>query len=149
MAYLGGFDGTSNVLAGERFGVPTYGTMAHSWVQSFESERASFEAFADTYGDDAIYLIDTYDTVDGAERAVAVAADRGVRLGGVRLDSGDLVELSKTVHEIVDDAGIVVSSGVDEYFFREFFDADGVATAFGPGTALTTSKDAPDSGVVY
>lgn len=148
-AYVGGFDGTSNVLAGERFGLPTYGTMAHSWVQSFESERASFEAFADVCGDDAVYLIDTYDTVDGAKRAVAVTDDRDVRLGGVRLDSGDLVELSKSVHEIVGDADIVVSSGVDEYFLRDFFDGDGVASAFGPGTALTTAKDAPDSGVVY
>ncbi|SNZ03737.1 nicotinate phosphoribosyltransferase [Natronoarchaeum philippinense] len=148
-AYLGGFDGTSNILAGQRFGVPTYGTMAHSWVQSFESERAAFEAFADVYGDDAVYLIDTYDTVGGAERAVAVADDRGVRLGGVRLDSGDLADLSVAVDEVVDDADIVVSSGIDEYALREFFDSGGVADAFGPGTALTTSTDAPDSGVVY
>ncbi|ELY66496.1 nicotinate phosphoribosyltransferase [Natronococcus jeotgali] len=148
-AYVGGFEGTSNVLAGERFGVPTYGTMAHSWVQSFETERASFEAFADSYGDDAIYLVDTYDTVTGAERAVAVADERDVRLGGVRLDSGDLVALSKRVAEIVGDAGVVVSSSVDEFFIRTFFDDGGVATAFGPGTALTTSKDAPSSGVVY
>jgi nicotinate phosphoribosyltransferase len=148
-AYVGGFDGSSNVLAGERFGVPTYGTMAHSWIQSFETERASFEAFADSYGDDAIYLVDTYDTVAGAERAVAVANERDVRLGGVRLDSGDLIDLSKAVSEIVDDAGIVVSSSVDEFFLREFFDGGGIATAFGPGTALTTSKDAPSSGVVY
>jgi len=148
-AYIGGFDGTSNMLAGERYGIPTYGTMAHSWVQSFESERASFAAFADVYGDDAIYLVDTYDTITGAERAVAVAADRDVDLGGVRLDSGDLTELSKQVREIVDDASIVVSSSVDEFFLREFFDDDGVASAFGPGTALTTSADAPNSGVVY
>ena len=148
-AYVGGFDGTSNVLAGERFGVPTHGTMAHSWVQSFDTERDAFDAFADAYGDDATYLVDTYDTVRGTERAVAATADRDVRLGGVRLDSGDLIELSKDVHGIVGDAGIVVSSGVDEYFLREFFDRGGVATAFGPGTALTTSKDAPDSGVVY
>jgi len=137
------------MLAGEQFEIPTYGTMAHSWVQSFESERASFAAFADVYGDDAIYLVDTYDTVTGAERAVAVAADRDVDLGGVRLDSGDLIELSKRVREIVGDASIVVSSGVDEFFLGEFFDDGGVATAFGPGTALTTSADAPNSGVVY
>ncbi|XVH33705.1 nicotinate phosphoribosyltransferase (plasmid) [Haloferacaceae archaeon DSL9] len=148
-AYIGGFDGTSNLSAGERFGIPTYGTMAHSWVQSFDTERASFEAFADVYGDDAIYLVDTYDTVRGADRAVAVTTDRNIRLGGVRLDSGDLIELSKEVRETVGDAGIVVSSSVDEYFLREFFESGGVATAFGPGTALTTSKDAPDSGVVY
>ncbi|WP_276256188.1 nicotinate phosphoribosyltransferase [Halomontanus rarus] len=148
-AYVGGFDGTSNVLAGERFGVPTYGTMAHSWVQSFESERESFEAFADVYGDDTVYLVDTYDTVRGAERAVAVTDDRDIRLGGVRLDSGDLIQLSKDVQDIVGDAGIVVSSGVDEHFLGEFFDRGGVATAFGPGTSLTTSKDVPDSGVVY
>jgi nicotinate phosphoribosyltransferase len=148
-AYVGGFDGTSNVLAGERFGVPTYGTMAHSWVQSFESERDSFRAFADSYGDGAIYLVDTYDTVSGTERAVAVADERDVRLGGVRLDSGDLTALSKEVSEVVGDADIVVSSSVDEFFLREFFADGGVATAFGPGTALTTAKDAPDSGFVY
>ncbi|MEY7851147.1 nicotinate phosphoribosyltransferase [Natrarchaeobius sp. A-rgal3] len=148
-AYVGGFDGTSNVLAGERFGVSTYGTMAHSWVQSFDTEREAFASFADVYGDDAIYLVDTYDTVRGAERAVTVTDERDVRLGGVRLDSGDLIDLSKDVSEIVGDAGIVVSSGVDEHFLRTFFDGGGVATAFGPGTALTTSKDAPDSGVVY
>jgi len=147
--YIGGFDGTSNMLAGERFDIPTYGTMAHSWVQSFENERESFAAFADVYGDDVIYLVDTYDTVSGAEQAVAVAADRDVDLGGVRLDSGDLSELSKRVREIVGDASIVVSSGVDEFFLREFFDDGGVATAFGPGTVLTTSTDAPNSGVVY
>ncbi|UHQ96099.1 nicotinate phosphoribosyltransferase [Natrinema halophilum] len=148
-AYIGGFDGTSNVLAGNRFGVPTYGTMAHSWVQSFDSERESFEAFADCYGDDAIYLVDTYDTIGGAERAVSVTEERDVSLGGVRLDSGDLIDLSNEVNEIVGDAGIVVSSGVDEYFLVEFFEEGGVASAFGPGTAVTTSKDAPDSGVVY
>ncbi|WP_255171047.1 hypothetical protein [Natrononativus amylolyticus] len=82
-------------------------------------------------------------------RPVRTHHDGGVRLGGVRLDSGDLGALSKDVHEIVGDAGIVVSSSVDEYFFGEFFADGGVATAFGPGTALTTSKDAPDSGVVY
>jgi nicotinate phosphoribosyltransferase len=148
-AYVGGFDGSSNVLAGARFDLPTYGTMAHSWIQSFGSEREAFEAFADSYGDDAIYLVDTYDTVRGAERALAVTGERGVRLGGVRLDSGDLIALSKEVREVVGDAGIVVSSGVDEHFLREFLENGGVATAFGPGTALTTSKDAPDSGVVY
>ncbi|MDG5761267.1 nicotinate phosphoribosyltransferase [Natronococcus sp. A-GB1] len=148
-ASVGGFDGSSNLLAGERFGVPTYGTMAHSWVQSFETERASFEAFADSYGDDGIYLVDTYDTVRGAERAVTITDERGVRLGGVRLDSGNLIELSKAVDDVVGDAGIVISSSVDEDFLREFFDAGGVATAFGPGTALTTSVDAPSSGVVY
>ena len=148
-AYIGGFDGTSNLLAGERYGIPTYGTMAHSWVQCFESERASFEVFADVHGDDSVFLVDTYDTVRGAERAVAVAEERDVRLGGVRLDSGDLIELSKSVSEVVGNAEIVVSSGVDEYFLREFFEAGGVATSFGPGTALTASTDAPDSGVVY
>ncbi len=149
-AFIGGFDGTSNTLTGERFGVPVYGTMAHSWIQSFENERAAFEAFVDEYGEDSILLVDTYDTIRGLELAEDVAAERGVDITGVRLDSGDLVELSKAAAEkLPDSMGVFVSSGMDEYRIKEFLDADGVATGFGPGTALATSADAPKLEIVY
>ncbi|MFB6362140.1 MAG: nicotinate phosphoribosyltransferase [Halobacteriales archaeon] len=149
-AYIGGFDGTSNALTGERFGVPVSGTMAHSWIQSFESERAAFEAFVDQYGEDSILLADTYDTHRGVELAKAVAAEQGVDIAGVRLDSGDLVALSKAAAETLPDSmGVFVSSGMDEYRIKEFLDAGGVATGFGPGTALATSADAPKLEIVY
>jgi nicotinate phosphoribosyltransferase len=149
-AFIGGFDGTSNTLTGERFGVPVYGTMAHSWIQSFENERAAFEAFVDEYAEDSILLVDTYDPIRGLELAEDVAAERGVDIAGVRLDSGDLVELSKAAAEkLPDSMGVFVSSGMHEYRIKEFLDADGVATGFGPGTALATSADAPKLEIVY
>jgi nicotinate phosphoribosyltransferase len=148
-AYVGGFSGTSNVAAGEAFDIPVYGTMAHSWIQSFEREREAYEAFIDVYGEESILLVDTYDTVEGAKLAMDVARDAGVDVAGVRLDSGDLTALSKEVSDIVEDAGIFVSSGVDEYAIREFLADDGVATGFGPGTSLTTSGDAPSLDAVY
>ena len=148
-AYVGGFDGTSNVAAGRAYGLPVFGTMAHSWVQSFPSERAAFEAFLDVYGERSVLLVDTYDTVNGAKTAAAVAADRDTEIAGVRLDSGDLVELSKAVAPIVGDVGVFVTSGIDEYAIREFLTRGGVATGFGPGTALVTSADAPSLNAVY
>ena len=123
--------------------------MAHSWVQSFESERAAFEAYVEEYGEASILLVDTYDTLQGVERAKAVADDLGVDIAGVRLDSGDLVALSQAAADRLDDEGIFVSSGLDEYEIRRFLEAGGVATGFGPGTALATSADAPKLELVY
>lgn len=148
-AAIGGFDGTSNVAAGEAFGLEVFGTMAHSWVQAFETERESFEAFVDVFGADSALLVDTYDTVEGAKIAGEVAEAAGVDLGGVRLDSGDLATLSKRVREVLPDAPIFVSSGMDEYAIREFLESGGVADGFGPGTALVTSSDAPKLEAVY
>ena len=148
-AYIGGFDGTSNVAAGRAFGLPVFGTMAHSWVQSFPTERDAFEAFLDVYGERSVLLVDTYDTVNGARTAAAVAADRDTDIAGVRLDSGDLVGLSKEVAAVVGDADVFVTSGIDEYAIREFLTSGGVATGFGPGTALVTSADAPSLDAVY
>lgn len=148
-AYIGGFDGTSNVASGELFDIPIYGTMAHSWIQSFETERAAFETFVDEYGDESILLIDTYDTVAGAKIAREVAAENDVDLAGVRLDSGDLTALSKEVHEILEETDIFVSSGVDEFKIREFLTNGGIGAGFGPGTALVTSTDAPKVEGVY
>ncbi|MHB9285937.1 nicotinate phosphoribosyltransferase [Halobacteriales archaeon Cl-PHB] len=149
-AYCGGADGTSNEVAGERFGLPVFGTMAHSWIQSFPSEREAFEAFVDVYGEDSVLLVDTYDTVAGAKTALAVARDSDVDVRGVRLDSGNLAALSREVRAFLpDDMDVFVSSGVDEFFLRDFFADGGVADGFGPGTALTVSKDAPSLNPVY
>jgi nicotinate phosphoribosyltransferase len=148
-AYVGGFDGTSNVAAGKAFDLPVFGTMAHSWVQSFPTEREAFEAFVSVYGEDSVLLVDTYDTVGGARTAMEVAESQGVDVAGVRLDSGDLVALSKEVADVVGDADVFVSSGVDEYKLKSFLSAGGVATGFGPGTALSTSADAPKLDAVY
>ncbi|MFB6155085.1 MAG: nicotinate phosphoribosyltransferase [Haloferacaceae archaeon] len=147
-AYVGGFDGTSNVAAGELFDLPVYGTMAHSWVQSFPSEREAFEAFVSVYGSESVLLVDTYDTVEGTRLAMDVAAAEGVDVAGVRLDSGDLVALSKEVSEFFD-GDVFVSSGVDEYEIDRFLREGGLADGFGPGTALTTSTDAPKLEAVY
>ncbi|MEF8774569.1 MAG: nicotinate phosphoribosyltransferase [Halobacteriales archaeon] len=149
-AYVGGFDGTSNEAAGELFGLPVFGTMAHSWIQSFPTERAAFEAFVEVYGEDSVLLVDTYDTVAGAETALDVARETGVDVRGVRLDSGDLAALSREVRELLpEEMEVFVSSGIDEFAIREFFEAGGVADGFGPGTSLTTSKDAPTLNPVY
>ncbi|MFW6448110.1 MAG: nicotinate phosphoribosyltransferase [Halobacteriota archaeon] len=149
-AYLGGVDGTSNEAAGELFDLPVFGTMAHSWIQSFDSERAAFEAFAEIYGEDTVFLVDTYDTVAGTRIAVEVARDLDIDARGVRLDSGDLAALSREVREILPtDMDVFVSSGVDEYLLRDFFAHGGIADGFGPGTALTTGADAPTLNAVY
>ncbi len=148
-ATVGGFDGTSNVAAAEAFDLRPVGTMAHSWVQSFESERAAFEAFVDVYGANSVLLVDTYDTVAGVETALDVARDRGTDVRGVRLDSGDPAALSKEVAELLDDEAVFVSSGMDEYAIASFLRAGGVADGFGSGTALVTSADAPTVEVVY
>src|SRR5690606_11101318 len=121
-SWIAGFAATSNVLAGRRFGIPLAGTMAHSYVQSFPSEREAFRAFVRAYPRDAVLLIDTYDTERGAQRAAAVAAEaraRGERVAGVRIDSGDLLEVARTVRGVLDRAGapeltIVASGGLDE-----------------------------------
>ncbi|WP_340101440.1 nicotinate phosphoribosyltransferase [Salinibaculum salinum] len=149
-AYAGGVDGTSNDAAGERFDIPVFGTMAHSWIQSFTSERDAFETFVDVYGEDSVLLVDTYDTIAGTETAIEVARETDVDVRGVRLDSGDLAALSQDVREMLPDGmDVFVSSGVDEFFLGEFFADGGVADGFGPGTALTTSKDAPTLNPVY
>ncbi|MFO7571368.1 MAG: nicotinate phosphoribosyltransferase [Gaiellaceae bacterium] len=156
-SYLAGFDATSNVLAGRRYGVPLAGTMAHSYIEAFDDEVEAFRAFARAYPDDAILLVDTYDTLEGARRAVAVArelAEDGHRLRGVRLDSGDLVALSHEVREILDDAGfadalVFASGGLDEDEIARLLDAGAPIGGFGVGTAMGVSADAPFLDMVY
>lgn len=156
-SYLAGFDATSNVLAGRRYGIPLAGTMAHSYVQSFEDELEAFRAFARAYPDEAILLVDTYDTLDGARLAVAVAREleeKGHRLRGVRLDSGDLVELSRRVRNLLDRAGfadatIFASGGLDEAEITRLVEAGAAIDGFGVGTKMGVSADAPFLDLVY
>lgn len=156
-AVIGGASGTSLVSAGVRWGVELAGTMAHSFVMSFPDEIDAFRAFARRFPDGAVLLIDTYDTEEGARLAVQVArelAGEGVTVGGVRLDSGDLVRLSKSVRQILDDGGlgdasIFASGDLDEYRITEILGAGAPIDAFGVGTQLGTSADAPSLGAVY
>ena len=156
-SYLAGFDATSNVLAGEQFGIPVAGTMAHSFIESFADETAAFEAFTRSYPDGSTLLIDTYDTVEGARRAAAVGlelAARGGRLGAVRLDSGDLLELSRRVRAVLDQAGlpgvtIFASGNLDEYSLAALLEAGAPIDGFGIGSRLSTSAGAPYLDLVY
>jgi nicotinate phosphoribosyltransferase len=149
-SYIGGCVGTSNTETGFRFGIPVFGTAAHSWIQSFESEREAFERLQKLLGGATVYLIDTYDTLEGAR----LAASLGRPLWGVRLDSGNLVELSLEVRQILDSAGlrdakIMATSDLNEYKILEFAASDAPIDAFGVGTDLATSTDSPNLGVVY
>ena len=156
-AYIAGCAGTSNVLAGMEYGLPVYGTMAHSYVMSFPDELSAFRAFARDFPHNAILLIDTYDTLQGAQNAVTVGremAARGERLRVVRIDSCDLAALSREVRAIFREAGLVdvqilLSGDLDEYRIEEALGAGAEADAFGVGTALGTSEDAPTMGGVY
>ncbi|MFY9704310.1 MAG: nicotinate phosphoribosyltransferase [Desulfobacterales bacterium] len=155
--YLAGFAGTSNVLAGREYGIPLSGTMAHSFVQAFGSELEAFSAFAETFPDSSVFLIDTYETIAGAHEAVKVALEMkktGHALLGVRLDSGDMVRLSREVHEIFGAAGlsevkIFASSGFDEFKIEKVVAAGAQIDAFGVGTNVGVSADAPFTDIVY
>lgn len=155
--YIAGCVGTSNVLAGMAYGIPVYGTMAHSYVMSFPDELSAFRAFARDFPQNTTLLIDTYDTIQGARNAVTVAremAAAGHHLRGVRVDSGDLAALSRQVRQIFDQAGladvqIFLSGDLDEYRIEQALAQGAAADAFGVGTALGTSEDAPTMGGVY
>jgi nicotinate phosphoribosyltransferase len=156
-SYLAGCSGTSNVLAGMKYGIPIYGTIAHSYVMFHESEEEAFEAYARVFPDKCVLLIDTYDTVEGARRAVTVAKElerKGSRLLGVRLDSGDLHALSIAVREVLDRSGfnyveILASGDLDEYKIDKLLENGAKIDIFGVGTALGTSRDAPVVNVNY
>ncbi len=156
-AYIGGAAATSMTLAGLRYGIPVSGTMAHSFVMSYEDEADAFREFARMFPGNAVLLIDTYDTEAGAALAAEVAnelAGEGITVRGVRIDSGDLARLSRSVRRILDDAGqpgiqIFVSGDLDEWQIAEMVGAGVPVDAFGVGTRLGTSNDAPYLGVVY
>lgn len=156
-SYVAGFAGSATLLAEKLFGIPAFGTMAHSFVQSFDSEAAAFEAFARARPKDLVLLIDTYDTEAAARKVVALAPklrQQGIKIRGVRIDSGDLVALSKSVRRILDEGGlaettIFVSGGIEEEslaaFAREGAPVDGI----GIGTSLATSSDVPAFDCAY
>jgi nicotinate phosphoribosyltransferase len=149
-AYIGGCAGTSNTLAGFRYGIPVMGTAAHSWVMAFAGEAEAFRQLQRVLGDATIQLIDTYDTLEGARRA----AQTGRPLWGVRLDSGDLPELSRQVRGILDQAGltdarIMASGDLDELKIRDLVRAGAPIDVFGVGTELATSADAPSLATTY
>jgi nicotinate phosphoribosyltransferase len=149
-AWLGGCAGTSNTLAGFRYGIPVMGTAAHSWVMSFPCETDAFRKLQRVLGPSTVHLIDTYDTLEGARRAAAL----GGPMWGVRLDSGDFGALTRQVRGILDDAGhpgakIMVSGDLDEYRIRDLVASGAPIDSFGVGTQLATSGDAPHMGAIY
>lgn len=156
-SYIAGFEATSNVLAGKLYDIPVSGTMAHSFVTAFEKEIDAFRAYADAFADKCVLLIDTYDTIRGAGRAVEIARylrQKGNSLVGVRLDSGDMVSLSTEVRRILDDAGfpdvkIFASSGLDEFSIARLLTEGARIDAFGVGTRMGVSADAPYLDIVY
>jgi nicotinate phosphoribosyltransferase len=156
-SWIAGFDATSNVLAGRSYGIPLAGTMAHAYVESFPDEQAAFAAYARSYPDSAILLVDTYDTIDGVRNAIATAralAAAGHRLRGVRLDSGDVLELSREARTLLDDAGfddamIFVSGGLDETDILRLLAAGAPIGGFGVGTKLEASAQAPFLDMAY
>jgi len=149
-AVIGGCAGTSNVLAGEQFGLNTYGTQAHSWVMAHEDEAEAFAHFLDTFPDGAVLLVDTYDV----RRAVKKIITMGKRPAGIRLDSGDLVKDSRWVRRELDRAGwtevkIFASGDLDEYKIENLLAEGAAIDAFGVGTALGTPGDAPHLNLIY
>ncbi|MEE9261162.1 MAG: nicotinate phosphoribosyltransferase, partial [Dehalococcoidia bacterium] len=156
-SYIAGCQGTSTVLAGREYGIPLVGTMAHSFVTSFEHELDSFRAFARSFPQNTILLIDTYDTLEGARKAAVVAKEmevEGNRMKGVRLDSGEMAQLSKEVRRILDSEGlgyvrIVASGGLDEYEVDSLLRQGAPIDSFGVGTKMGVSGDAPWLDMAY
>ncbi len=156
-SHVAGFASTSNVLAGRAYGLPIAGTMAHSYVTSFESEIDAFRAYARSFPNDTVLLIDTYDTITAAHKAATVGREmeaQGHRLRAVRLDSGDLLSLSREVRRILDDAGlqyvrILASGGLDEYAIDSLVRAGAPIDGFGVGTRMAVSADMPSLDAAY
>ena len=156
-AYIGGCAATSNVLAGKLFGIPVRGTHAHSWVMCFDGEPEAFRAYAEAMPNNCVFLVDTYDTIEGVRHAVEVGRwlrERGKKLLGIRLDSGDLAYLSQRAREILDAAGfteaqIVASNDLDEYTIKSLREQGAAIAVWGVGTKLVTCFDQPALGGVY
>lgn len=157
---IGGVAGTATVLAGQRFGIPVSGTMAHSWVMLYEDELTAFRRFAERYPDNCILLVDTYDVIDsGMPNAIRVfreMRERGIRSRsyGIRIDSGDLAYLTKRARAMLDEAGfedakIIISNSLDEYTITSILEQGGQVNAFGVGERMITSRSEPVFGGVY
>lgn len=156
-AYIGGCAATSNVLAGRLYGIPVKGTHAHSWVMSFDGEEEAFAAYAETMPNNCVFLVDTYDTLEGVRRAIAVGQrlrTRGHELIGIRLDSGDLAYLSIRARQMLDEAGfssavILASNDLDEHIIASLKTQGAQVSVWGVGTRLVTAFDEPALGGVY
>ncbi len=156
-AYLGGCHATSNVLAGKIYGIPVRGTHAHSWVMSFDTELEAFHAYADAMPNNCVFLVDTYDTIEGVKHAIEAGLrlkEKGHRLVGIRLDSGDLAALSIQARKLLDDAGfrdakIVASNDLDERLMESLKNQGAQISVWGVGTKLVTAYDQPALGGVY
>jgi len=156
-AYVGGCAATSNVLAGKIFGIPVRGTHAHSWVMAFPSEEEAFRAYAEAMPNNCVFLVDTYNTLEGVKRAVAVAKELsgcGLKFLGIRLDSGDLAYLSIEARRILDENGfkeakIFASNDLDEHLIQSLKEQGAKVGVWGVGTKLATAYDQPALGGVY
>ncbi|TYQ16660.1 UNVERIFIED_CONTAM: nicotinate phosphoribosyltransferase [Acetivibrio alkalicellulosi] len=158
-AYIGGCVGTACTIAEKQFGIPTIGTMAHSWIQMFPNELEAFRAYAKTYPDNCTFLVDTYNVIkSGVPNAIKIfneeLVSRGYRPKGIRIDSGDITYLSKEARKMLDDAGfsdcrIVASNSLDEYIIRDILIQGAQVDLFGVGERLITSKSEPVFGGVY
>ena len=157
LSYMVGFAGTSNVLAGGQYEVPTFGTMAHSFVTAFDDETEAFRAYARSFPDSSTFLVDTYDTLEGVRSSITVAkemAAHGHALRAVRLDSGNLTELARTARAMLDEAGlqdveVLASGGLDELAVDELVNSGAPLDGFGVGTKVGAVADAPDGEAVY
>lgn len=156
-AVVGGCASTSNVLAGKRYGLPVSGTHAHSWVMSFPDELTAFRAYAQEFPNNCVLLVDTYNVEQGIRNAITVGLEmrqRGQRLAGIRIDSGDLAWLAKMARRMLDEAGlddcgIVLSNDLDEYTIQSILDEGAPVTSWGVGTKLACAFDQPTLGGVY
>jgi nicotinate phosphoribosyltransferase len=156
-AYIGGCAATSNVLAGKTFDIPVRGTHAHSWVMAFDDEREAFSAYAKAMPNNCVFLVDTYDTLEGVRRAVETGKwlrERGHEMVGIRLDSGDLAWLSVEARKILDNGGfpkalIVASNDLDEHIIASLKAQGAQINVWGVGTKLITAFDQPALGGVY
>ena len=158
-AYIGGVEGSSNTYTDYKLGIPALGTMAHSYVQSFDNEYDAFLAYAKTYPDDTLLLVDTYDTLrQGIPNAIKLHNEylkpRGSYLKGIRIDSGDLTYLTKKARKMLDDAGlyetkITVSNSLDEYLIKDLINQGAQVDSFGVGERLITARSEPVFGGVY
>jgi nicotinate phosphoribosyltransferase len=156
-AYIGGCDSTSNLLAGKLFGIPVKGTHSHSWVMLFDDEKESFQNFAECMPDNCVFLVDTYDSLEGVKKAIEVGLwlkERGKKMLGIRLDSGDLAHLSIKSRELLDAAGlqdvfIIASNELDETIINELKRQGAKINVWGVGTNLVTGKEQPALDGVY
>lgn len=156
-AFVGGCAATSNVLAGKKYGIPVRGTHAHSWVMSFDTEEEAFEQYAKAMPNNCVFLVDTYNTLNGVKNAIKVGKkiqNKGYQLAGIRLDSGNLAQLSIEARKMLDQAGfpntqIVASNDLDEHAITELKQQNACIAVWGVGTRLVTAYDQPALGGVY